>query len=196
MRGLRYMTIRPARLSDLPAITEIYNEAILRTTATFDTEPKTEAEQLEWFKAHDDRHPILVAELDGSVVGWTCLSKWSDRCAYSGTAEISLYIKEGFRGKGIGRKLMEAIDAEARRLGLHTAVVRITEENVASLHLAERFGFRHVGVMREVGYKFGRWLDVYIMQKMYSEAKSPQKLKAEVSAECRDTGTESSEKRP
>ncbi len=189
------MTIRPAGLSDLPAITEIYNEAIRTTTATFDTEPKTETEHVAWFNAHDDWHPILVAELDSSVVGWVCLSKWSDRCAYSGTAEISLYIKEGFRGKGIGRKLMEAIDAEARRLGLHTAVVRITEENVASLHLAERFGFRHIGVMREVGYKFGRWLDVHIMQKMYSEAKSPQNLKAEVSAECPDTGTESSKKR-
>jgi L-amino acid N-acyltransferase YncA len=182
------MTVRPARLSDLPAITEIYNEAILNTTATFDTEPKTETEQTAWFNAHDDRHPILVAELDGAVVGWTCLSKWSDRCAYSGTAEISLYIKDGFRGKGIGRKLMEAIDAEARRLGLHTAILRIAEENVASLHLAERFGFRHVGVMREAGYKFGRWLDVHVMQKMYSKAKSPQNLKSEVSAECPDTG--------
>lgn len=177
------MTIRPARLSDLPAITKIYNEAIRNTTATFDTKPKTGEEQLAWFNTHDDRHPIFVAERDGSVVGWACLSQWSDRCAYSGTAEISLYIRDGFREKGIGRKLMESIDAEAQRRGFHTAVVRITEGNLASVHLAERFGFRPVGVMEEVGYKFGRWLDVHVMQKMYSEAKTPQDINAEGPAE-------------
>lgn len=190
------MTIRAARLSDLPAITEIYNEAISNTTATFDLEPKTEDEQFTWFNAHDERHPIFVAELDGLVVGWACLSQWSDRCAYSGTAEISLYVKDGFRGKGIGRKLMESIDAEARRLGFHTAVVRITEGNFASLHLAERLGFRRVGVMKEVGYKFGRWLDVHVMQKMYSEAKSPQNINAEGPAESPGAGAEPSKHAP
>lgn len=157
------VTIRTARVSDLPAITEIYNEAILKTTATFDTEPKSEAEQLEWFETHDSRHPILVAELDGAVVGWTSLSKWSDRCAYADTAEVSTYVKEGFRGKGFGRKLKEAIDAEAHRLGLHTVIARITEGNEVSIHLNEAFGFEHIGVMKEVGYKFGRWLDVHLM---------------------------------
>jgi L-amino acid N-acyltransferase len=73
--------IRPAIADDLPAITAIYNHAILNTTATFDTEPKTEAEQLAWFKAHDERHPVLVATIDGKVVGWASLSAWSDRCA-------------------------------------------------------------------------------------------------------------------
>ncbi len=160
--------IRRAQLSHLEAITEIYNEAIRTTTATFDTEPKTKAEQLEWFEAHDERHPILVAEVDGSVVGWTSLSKWSDRCAYADTAEVSTYVKEGFRGRGIGRRLKEAIDAEATRLGFHTVVARITEGNEVSIHLNEAFGFQHVGVMREVGYKFGRWLDVHVMQKIYS----------------------------
>lgn len=190
------MTIRPAKLSDLAAITEIYNEAISNTTATFDTRPKSREEQLAWFNTHDEKHPVFVAERDGSVAGWACLSKWSDRCAYSGTAEISLYIKDGFRGKGIGRTLMESIDAEARRHGFHTAVVRITEGNFASLHLAERFGFRHVGVMKEVGYKFGRWLDVHLMQKMYFEAKSPQEVEAEGSTEGPEAGAEPSKQPP
>jgi L-amino acid N-acyltransferase YncA len=167
--------IRLARFSDLSAITEIYNQAILKTTATFDTAPKTEEEQLEWFKSHDSRHPIFVADLDGIVIGWTSLSKWSDRCAYADTAEVSTYVKEGFQGKGIGRRLKEVIDAEARRLGLHTVIARITEGNEASIHLNEAFGFQHIGVMKEVGYKFGRWLDVYMMQKVYSEAKSGDK---------------------
>ena len=169
------VTIRRAQLSDLEAITEIYNEAIRTTTATFDTEPKTEDQQLEWFNAHDERHPILVAEVDSSAVGWTSLCEWSDRCAYADTAEVSTYVKEGFRGQGIGRKLKEAIDAEATRLGFHTVIARITEGNDASIHLNEAFGFQHVGVMREVGYKFGRWLDVHVMQKIYSEEASADK---------------------
>src|SRR3972149_6240475 len=84
--------IRTAELSDLDWITNIYNEAILTTTATFDTHPKSRAEQLEWFQTHDARHPILVAVLDGNVVGWASLSKWSDRCAYSETGETSFYV--------------------------------------------------------------------------------------------------------
>jgi len=177
--------IRRAMLSDLPAITEIYNEAILTTAATFDTAPKTDEEQLAWYNAHDDRHPILVAVLDGKVVGWTCLSKWSDRCAYADTAEVSTYVKEESRGKGIGRKLKEASDSAAPRLGFHTVVVRIVEGNEASIHLNEEFGFQHIGVMKEVGYKFGRRLDVHLMQKIYSEEEPPANGTEEPSAgEC------------
>ncbi len=178
------LTVRPARLSDLAAITEIYNEAIVTTTATFDTEPKSDAEQLEWFQAHDSRHPILVMELDGVVVGWSSLSKWSDRCAYSDTAELSTYVRNGFRGKGIGRKLKQAIDAEARRLGFHTVLARITEGNEVSIHLNEAFGFRHVGVMKEVGYKFGRRLDVHLVQKIYSEETPDADRKTRSGAHC------------
>ena len=152
-------TIRPAQISDLNAITEIYNEAIQTTTATFNTEPKTEDEQKVWFDSHGPQYPILVGESDGVVVGWASLSKWSDRRAYSGTAEISLYVKQEFRGKGIGRKLMEAIISGGKRVGHHTIIARIAEGNDVSVHLAESFGFRHIGVMKEVGRKSGRLLD-------------------------------------
>jgi len=81
-------TIRPAQLSDLHTITEIYNEAIRTTTATFDKEPKTEHEQKAWFESHGPKYPLLVAESHGVVIGWACLSKWSDRCGYTGAAEI------------------------------------------------------------------------------------------------------------
>jgi len=121
------LTMRPATLADLPAITEIYNEAIRKTVATFDTEPKTPEEQMIWFADHGPKHPILVAEENGIVVGWASLSKWSDRCAYSDTAEISLYVREDHQGKGIGRKLLEAIVAAGQKAGLHTVVARITE---------------------------------------------------------------------
>ncbi|HJT33646.1 MAG TPA: GNAT family N-acetyltransferase [Pirellulales bacterium] len=160
------LSIRRAEPADLSAITEIYNEAILTTTATFDTEPKTVDERLDWFRNHDARHPVLVAILDGLVVGWASISKWSERQAYDDTAETSFYVKSEFRGRGIGRQLKEAIIAEARHLRFHTLIARVAEGSDASLHLNESSGFTRVGTMREVGRKFGRLLDVYILQKI------------------------------
>jgi len=161
------LTIREAKLPDLGAITEIYNEAILKTVATFDTQTKTVEEQKSWFAEHGSKYPMLVAEQDGYVVGWASLSMWSDRCAYSDTAEGSLYVKEEYQGKGIGRKLLEAIIRAGQKAGLHTVVARITGGNEASIHLCESVGFEHIGVMKEVGRKFGKLLDVNLMQKIY-----------------------------
>lgn len=158
--------LRPATPEDIPAITEIYNEAILTTTATFDTELKTADERLAWLNKHDDRHPVLVAVQDGQVAGWASLSAWSDRCAYADTAETSFYVHSKFRGKGIGRKLKEAIIDEATRLEFHTLIARVAEESHESIHLNESCGFVHVGTLREVGRKFGKLLGVHIMHKM------------------------------
>jgi phosphinothricin acetyltransferase len=158
--------IRLARETDVEAITGIYNEAVLTTTATFDTEPKSHADRLEWFRSHDDRHPVLVAECAGAVVGWSTLTQWSDRRAYDQTAETSFYVKSEFRGRGIGRKLKEATIAEARRLGYHTLLARVAEGSEASLHLNRSVGFELIGTMKEVGRKFGRLLDVHILQLM------------------------------
>jgi len=160
------LAIRNARLSDVDAITEIYNDAILTTTATFDTVPKSISERLEWLKSHGDRHPVIVAEMDGTVVGWASLSPWSERIAYAHTAETSFYVKSVYRGQGIGRKLKAAIIDEARRLSFHTLIARIAEGGDISLHLSESFGFVRVGTLKEVGWKFGRFLDVHILQKM------------------------------
>jgi phosphinothricin acetyltransferase len=163
------ITVRRATSGDLEDITRIYNEAILHTVATFDMEPKTMEEQEDWYEAHGPGNPIMVAVVEGGVVGWAALSRWSDRCAYSGTAEISLYIDEEYRGRGIGRRLMEAILEEGRRSGLHAVVARVAGGNEVSIHLHESLGFEPVGVMREAGRKFDRWLDVYILQKRYRE---------------------------
>jgi phosphinothricin acetyltransferase len=160
------VTIRRAAKTDLEGITKIYNEAIRTTTATFDTEPFTVLERVPWFDAHDSKHPILVAELDGSVVGWAALSKWSERAAYTDTAETSFYVKAELRGRGIGRKLKGAIIDEARQLGFHTLIARVANRSQESLHLNESFGFTHVGTLKEVGRKFGKLLDVHILQKM------------------------------
>ncbi len=161
--------VRPAVYEDLPAITEIYNDAILNTTATFDTTPKTQEEQAEWFHHHGDKFPVLVAEnIDGLVIGWASISPWSDRCAYSDTGEVSLYVAASERGKGVGRQLLTALDHTARDLGYHVLLARIAEGNRVSVHLHEAMGFELVGVMKEVGMKFGSRLDVHLMQKLYS----------------------------
>jgi L-amino acid N-acyltransferase YncA len=159
--------IRPATSDDLQAITDIYNQAILTTTATFDTEVKTLKEQRSWFVRHGPRNPVLVAERAGVVVGWAALSAWSDRRAYSNTAEASIYIAESNRNKGIGRELSEAIINAGQDAGLHTLIARIVAGNDASLHLAETQGFKQIGVMKELGFKFGRFLDVVMMQLTY-----------------------------
>ena len=160
------LTIRPATLEDLDAITEIYNDVILNTVATFDTEPKTLEEQRVWFANHVPKYPILVAEQDEVVVGWASLSKWSEKLAYSGTTEGSLYVNKGYRRQGIGKRLLEEIIQEGQKAGFHTVVARIAEGSEASIHLCESVGFEHVGVMKEAGRKFGKLLDVYLMQKM------------------------------
>ena len=161
------ISIRAAKGDDLPAITEIYNEAIETTVATFDTEPKTLDEQGKWFEHHGPRYPVLVVELGRVVVGWASLSKWSDRCAYAETGEISLYVKEQFRARGIGKKLLMAIVEEGKKGGLHTVIARIAHGNGTSVHLHTLAGFEHIGVMREVGRKFGKRIDVHLMQKIY-----------------------------
>ena len=159
-------TIRRAELSDAAAIAEIYNEAILTTTATFDTEPKSVEERTAWLAAHGERHPVLVAVEEGIIVGWASLSPWSDRCAYADTAETSFYVRSTHRGRGIGRRLKDSIIEEARRLRFHSLIARVADESRESIHLNEQAGFIHVGTLKEVGCKFGRRLSVHIMQKM------------------------------
>lgn len=158
--------IRLAEERDAAAIADIYNEAIRTTTATFDMQPQSAEDRLAWLRAHDDRHPVFVAEVDGQVAGWASLTEWSDRPAYYDTAETSFYVGEVHRGRGIGRALKARLIEEARRLGYYTLIARMAEESLESMHLNQSFGFQHIGTMKEVGLKFGRRLDVHIMQLM------------------------------
>ncbi len=163
------LVIRNAVLDDLDSITKIYNDAIINTVATFDTEIKAIKEQIQWFEDHGKKNPILVAEENGVVIGWAALSKYSTRCAYSNTAEISLYVREEDQDKGIGKKLIESIIKEGKKSGLNVIIARITDGNKKSIHLHESVGFNHIGIMKEAGYKFGKRLDVYLMQKIYND---------------------------
>jgi phosphinothricin acetyltransferase len=150
-----------------PRITEIYNEAIKTTTATFDTESKTIEEQHRWFADHGAKNPIMAAEQDGQIIAWGSLSKWSDRCAYTDTAEVSLYVTEPHQGKSIGTQLLTQLLKEGARQGLHAVIARITEGNTHSLSLHESLGFFPIGVMKEVGVKFGKRLDVHLLEKIF-----------------------------
>jgi L-amino acid N-acyltransferase len=143
---------------------EIYNEAVRTTTATFDTEPRSLSAQLAWFSEHDARHPVLVAELARSIVGWASLSPWSDRKAYDATAEISVYVGSEWRGRGMGRALVSAILTEATRCNFHSILARVAVGNPVSRALHVSAGFESVGVMHEVGYKFNRFLDVELLE--------------------------------
>jgi len=165
------LNIRPASVNDISAITEIYNEAILNTSATFDTEIKSVEERLIWFKGHDEKHPVIVATFNDNVIGWASLNRWSDRIAYDCTAEVSLYVHTNFRNLGTGKLLLEVLTMEGEKVGLHTLLARITEGNEKSIYLHERLGFENVGVLREVGEKFGKYLDVIMMQKVFNAVK-------------------------
>lgn len=160
------MNIRQAVTTDLPSILDIYNDAVLHTVATFDTVPRTMEQQEEWFEQHGPSYPVIVAEDKGQVIGWASLNRYSDRLAYARTAELSLYIRDGFRGRGLGKTMLEAVLVEGKAAGLHTVLSRIAGDNDSSIHIHRLFGFDTVGTMREVGYKFGRLLDVVLMQKM------------------------------
>lgn len=161
--------IRCAVLADAEAIAAIYNEAVLNSVATFDTEIKSVEDRREWLRGHEGRHPVIVAEADGAVVGWASLSLWSDRRAYDGTAETSFYVLESHQGRGIGRRLLNEIVSAGRRCGFHTLAARIAEGSEASIRLHAAEGFVAVGILREVGRKFDRFLDVHIMQLMLRE---------------------------
>ena len=156
--------IRPARRDDLPGVTSIYNEAVERTTGTFDTEPKSLAEMTDWFSAHEGKYPVLVAEEDGKVVAWASLSQYSGRCAYARTAEVSVYVEPSRRGRGLAGALLDELLGRGRTAGVKQAIARITQDNEASLRLHARRGFVEVGRLRRVGEKFGRVLDVHLLQ--------------------------------
>jgi L-amino acid N-acyltransferase len=150
----------------LVQINAIYNEAVWNTTATFDTEPKTLEYHQQWFLAHGPKNPIILAEREGVILGYSSLNSYSDRAAYESTVELSLYIHADYRGQGIGSALMERILAAGQEAGVHAVLSRIAEGNETSLRLHEKFGFWTVGTMREVGVKFGRLLDVHLLQKL------------------------------
>ncbi len=161
------MQLRLARLDEADAIRQIYNLEVTDSTVTFDLVPRTRAEQQEWLTARSGAHAVIVAlDGDGEVVGFASLSPYRDRPAYSTTVESSVYVHRDHRRSGTGALLLEELVRVATDHGFHSLVARIVGGHQASIALHERVRFEHVGVEREVGRKFGNWLDVVVMQRL------------------------------
>ncbi len=157
--------IRPACEADLPALTEIFNAAILGPISTGHLEPVTLEDRRLWWEAHlDPRYPILSADRAGEVIGYASLSPWSPYPVYTRTVESSLYLAASAQGRGLGTTLMHALLDEARRLDHHVVLSRIWAKNAASLAMCHKCGFETVGVQREVGQRHGVWEDCAILQ--------------------------------
>ena len=162
-------TVRPATPGDIPQITRVYNEGIRDRLATLETEERTPHERLAWLEAREERHPVLVAERDGVIVGWGSLNAFNPRPAYAHVADFSIYVGREARGGGVGSALLAALIARARELGYHKLVLAAFPHNEAGMRLYRRFGFREVGIYREQGLLDGRWVDVVIMERLLGE---------------------------
>jgi L-amino acid N-acyltransferase YncA len=155
------MELQAMRLEDWPAVRAIYQAGIDAGDATFETAAPDWAV---WDAAHLADHR-LVARLDGRVVGWTALAPVSDRCAYAGVAEDSIYVAPKAQGRGVGRALLAAVLASAERAGIWTVQTGIFPENRASVGLHQVCGFRVVGVRERLGRLHGRWRDVLLLER-------------------------------
>jgi phosphinothricin acetyltransferase len=157
-------------VADAATICRIYNEGIQDRVATLETEERTEDERRAWLEARGPRHPVLVVEVptaDGPrAVGWGSLNVFNPRRAYDHVADFSLYVDRTCRGRGIGRRLLEALIARARTLGYHKLVLSAFPWNEAGTTVYRRAGFRTVGIYREQGLLDGRWVDTIIMEKI------------------------------
>ena len=158
--------IRLARVEDNAQIAAIWNLEAMGTIATTDTEPRTPATQAAWLDAHTDDHPVVVAVVADEVVAFGSLSPYRPKPSYRWTVEDSVYVKNGYRGKGLGADILEELIANARAHGHHSMVARVTSENDPSLRLHERHGFARVGVECDAAFKLHRWLDVVTLQLM------------------------------
>ena len=161
------MRVRLAGLDDAEAIRAIYNREVSGSTVTFDLVPRTLADQRSWLEAHAGAHPAVVAEDDdGTVVGFGSLSPYRSRPAYSTSVEDSVYVHEEARGAGVGKAVLSELVRLAEVHGFHAVFARIVGGHEASIALHRGCGFELVGVEREVGRKFGKWLDVALMQRL------------------------------
>jgi L-amino acid N-acyltransferase YncA len=158
--------LRLATVADADAIRAIYNVEVETSTATFDLVPRSHDDQVRWLTARTGAFGALVAVDAGEVVGYASLSPYKDRAAYSTTVEDSVYVRRDRHGLGTGRELLDALLDVARASGFHAVMARIEAGGGASRVLHARCGFTLVGVEREVGRKFGRWLDVAVMQRL------------------------------
>ena len=160
-------TILRAEEKHLSEISDIYNHAITHSTAIFHWHPKTKEEMQVWFEAHTDKFPLFVALSDGVVIAWSALSpSFPGLMGYLYTVENSIYVKPQYQGNGLGNVMLKHLCEEAKNLGYHSILSKIVCENEVSIALHSKNGFAISGTLQEAGYKFNRFLDVTLMQKI------------------------------
>jgi len=160
------MRTRLCTTADAEATREIYNLEVLESTVTFDLVPRSHSDQQRWIDEHSGGHPAIVAVDGDTVLGFASLSPFKPRAAYAPTVEDSVYVHRDARGKGVGELLLRDILALGTDHGFHSVIARIVGGHDASIALHAKCGFVEIGREREVGRKFGRWLDVVLMQRM------------------------------
>ncbi len=160
------MEIRLADLGDAEAIRAIYNPEVLESTVTFDLVPRTLEDQQLWLDEHSGAHPAVVAVAGDAVVGFGSLSEYKARPAYRTSVEDSVYVHRAHQGTGVGRLILGSLLDLATDHGFHAVFARIVGDHEASIGLHQKCGFELIGREKEVGRKFGQWLDVVIMEKL------------------------------
>jgi phosphinothricin acetyltransferase len=158
--------IRTAKSKDLLYLVDIYNYEIENGTSTLEISPQTPEQRHEWLVAHNvDNHPLIVAEVDGHVIGYACLSPYREKTGYHSTVELSVYVDILYRRKGIASLLVQKIIEIAKNdPSIHAIISVIIEGNDASVQLHRKFGFTLCGTIREAGYKFGKCLDISLYE--------------------------------
>jgi phosphinothricin acetyltransferase len=158
--------IRPANEQDLPALTAIYNEVIAASTAVYRDDPVDLDDRTTWWSARvAEGYPVLVAEADDGIVGFSTFGDFRAWPGYRFSVEHTVHVAEGRRGGGVGRALVQALFPIAKSLGKHVMLAGVDAENAASIRFHERLGFEQTGRLREVGFKFGRYLDLVFLQR-------------------------------
>jgi phosphinothricin acetyltransferase len=162
------VSVRAAQGSDADVIASIYNEGIAEREATFETEPRHADDFRE--RIASGRYPLLVAELDGQLVGWAGLAAYSQRTAYAGIAECSIYVASSARGRGVGSELCRQLAEESERLGFYKLLGKVFPENAACVRMVGRCGLHEVGLHRCHGRLDGQWRDVLLVEQLLGEA--------------------------
>lgn len=166
--------LRDAENADLDTITEIHNHAVVHTTAIWNEDAVDRADRAAWLADRTARgYPVIVAADETGVVGYASYAQWRPHSGYRHTVEHSVYVRGDQRGRGIGKMLMTALIERARADGMHVMIGGIESGNAASIALHERLGFREVGRMPQVGAKFGRWLDLSMLQLVLDDRPAP-----------------------
>jgi len=168
------ITVRDAREDDLTDILDIYNDVIINTTAVYSEKPHTLQMRQDWYNDRiDNNFPVFVADNDGKIAGFSSFGHFRAWPCYRYTVEVSVYVGSSYRGKGISKRLLQVLIDRAGEMNVHAVIAGISADNQVSINLHRSFGFEEVANFKEVGYKFGRWLDLKFFELMLNNTPGP-----------------------